>query len=192
VFGNFGSGVQNIGVELPHGGTWYNALTGDQWTGANHTCPMEEGKFYVLVDNESAVLNWNPGSDPAPGPGTDPTPDPGTGGGSGDEPSADILYLDPWEWASDNPRIEAYFFGNGDAWVTMTDSDADGIYECTMPEGYPNVIFVRMDPAKTEHNWDSKWNQTEDLVIPADKNCFTITSWADGLDGKSTGTWSVK
>ena len=77
-------------------------------------------------------------------------------------------------------------------WVTMTDADTDGIYECTMPEGYPNVIFVRMDPAKTEHNWDSKWNQTEDLVIPADKNCFTITSWDGGVDSKSTGTWSVK
>ena len=54
------------------------------------------------------------------------------------------------------------------AWVTMTDSDGDGIYECTIPEGYPNVIFVRMDPGKPEHSWDSKWNQTYDLVIPSD------------------------
>ena len=196
VFGNFGSGVQNISVELPHGGTWYNAFTGDQWTGSNHTCPMEEGKFYVLVDNENAVLNWNPGSDPVPGPGTDPapdpdpTPDPGTGGETPDL-SNRTLYLDPWQWTSDGARIEAYFFGgSGDAWATMTLNN--GLYECEVPAGHTNVIFVRMDPTKPEHNWDSKWNQTEDLVIPTDKNCFTITSWDGGVDSKSTGTWSVK
>lgn len=124
------------------------------------------------------------------------TPDPGTdpdnpGGDNPGDSAARMLYLDPWQWASDSPRIEAYFFGDkGDAWVTMTANA--GLYECSAPEGYANVIFVRMDPAKPAHNWDSKWNQTGDLVIPTDgKNKFTINSW-DGDNGNSSGTWSVK
>ena len=73
--------------------------------------------------------------------------------------------------------------------MTMTDSDGDGIYECTIPEGYPNVIFVRMDPGKPEHSWDSKWNQTYDLVSPSDVNCYKIESWSGGDYGHSTGSW---
>ena len=103
-----------------------------------------------------------------------------------------MLYLNPWQWTSDGARLEAYFFGNGDTWVTMTDSDKDGCYECEIPDGFANVIFVRMDPAKPEHSWDSKWNQTEDQVIASGMNCFTITSWDGGQDGKSKGTWSTK
>lgn len=110
-----------------------------------------------------------------------------------DTPATEVLYLDPWQWISDSPRLEAYFFGEGaDAWVTMTDLDLDGIYECNRPEGMTSVIFVRMDSAKDEHNWDSKWNQTEDLTIPADKNCFTITAWDGGAKGESLGTWSMR
>ena len=40
------------------------------------------------------------------------------------------LYLDPSdEWEKDGARFAAYFFGNGDKWVSMTDSDKDGIYD---------------------------------------------------------------
>ena len=47
----------------------------------------------------------------------------------------DTLYLKPnSEWLSDGARFAAYFFGNGDTWVSMTDSDADGIYEVAVPD----------------------------------------------------------
>ena len=199
LFGNFGSGKNDITVHLPHGGAWYDAFTGAVWNGQTHTPNMAEGDFYLLVDNPSMVLRSvagdlpvnpspepDPTPDPEPEPEPDPTPDPGTG-----EPDSGKLYLDPWQWKSDSPRIEAYFFGdNGDVWVTMTLND--GLYECAIPEGYPNVIFVRMDPNKPEHSWDSKWNQTGDLVIPTDgRNKFTINSW-DGDNGNSGGEWSVR
>lgn len=110
-----------------------------------------------------------------------------------DTPETKTIYLDPWQWISDNPRLEAYFFGGDiEEWITMTDADADGIFECSVPEGATTVIFVRMDSTKEEHIWDSKWNQTEDLVIPADKNCFTITAWDGGAKGESLGAWSVR
>ena len=65
-------------------------------------------------------------------------------------------------------------------------------YVCEIPEGYPSVIFVRLNPAGAANNWDSKWNQTIDLTITSDKNLFTINSWDGGAEGKSTGVWSTK
>jgi hypothetical protein len=73
----------------------------------------------------------------------------------------------------------------------MTDADKDGVFEAGVPAGMTSVIFVRMDPAKPEHSWDSKWNQTVDLTIPSDQNCFIFGSWGDeSSEYKTTGTWS--
>lgn len=123
--------------------------------------------------------------------GSDNTGGDNTGGDNTGGSSSAMLYLDPWQWASDSPRIEAYFFGgSAEEWATMTLNN--GLYECAIPAGQTKVIFVRMDPSKPEHNWDSKWNQTGDLDIPTDgKNKFTVNSW-DGDNGNSGGSWSVK
>ena len=44
--------------------------------------------------------------------------------------AATTLYLTPnSNWKADGARFAAYFFGNGEKWVSMTDSDKDGIYE---------------------------------------------------------------
>ncbi len=106
-------------------------------------------------------------------------------------PEAKKLYLVPnANWKIDNARFAAYFYGSGETWVDMTDEDGDGIYECELPEGYPNVIFCRMNPGTTDNNWDNKWNQTPDLVVPTDgTNCYTVPegSWDNG-----NGTWSTK
>ena len=104
-----------------------------------------------------------------------------------------VLYLAPnSNWKKDNARFAAYFFNNGgNVWASMTDADADGIYEVNIPVGYAagdNVIFCRMNPATTANNWNNKWGQTGDLVIPTDgKNLYTINegSW-------DAGTWSTK
>ena len=121
--------------------------------------------------------------------------DPSSQGGGGTVPPGldlpTVLYLKPGEWNSDSPRFEAYFFGNGEKWVTMTDNDKDGVFEASVPTGMTSVIFVRMDPNKAEHSWDSKWNQTVDLTITSGMNCFTFGSWSDeNSDGKTVGTWS--
>ena len=102
------------------------------------------------------------------------------------------LYLKPGPWANDTPRFVAYFFDNStntNTWVTMYDTNGDGVYECEAPDGYPNVIFVRMNPATADNNWDNKWNQTGDLVVPTDDtNCYEITAY--GADGQaSVGQW---
>ncbi len=102
----------------------------------------------------------------------------------------EVLYLKPnSNWTRDGARFAAYFFGNGEKWLSMTDSDGDGYYEVTVPSGYPNVIFCRMDGGASANNWNNKWNQTGDLTIPTDgKNCFTVASGS--WDGATT-SWGT-
>ena len=96
-----------------------------------------------------------------------------------------VLYLKPnSEWLTANARFAAYFFsGNNYTWASMTDSDGDGYYEVSVPSGYDEVIFVRMNPSSTQNLWDYKWNQTGDLAIPTNgTNCYVMTagSWDSG------------
>lgn len=100
------------------------------------------------------------------------------------------LYLTPnSNWKQADARFAAYFFGNGDTWVSMT-KVTDNLYEVAIPtnKDYPNVIFCRMNPSSAANNWDNKWNQSPDLTITKDKNHYTIT---EGQDNWSNGTWST-
>ena len=78
-----------------------------------------------------------------------------------------------------------------ETWVGMTAVEgASGTYQATVDDTqYNTLIFCRMDPATTENNWGSKWNQTDNLLLSAagDNNCYTI---ADGTWDKGGGTWS--
>ena len=78
------------------------------------------------------------------------------------------LYLQPnANWKEASARFAAYFFNeceNKNTWVSMTDTDADGIYACEVPEGnWLNLIFCRMNGANATNDWANKWNQTADL-----------------------------
>ena len=102
------------------------------------------------------------------------------------------LYLTPnANWKQGNARFAAYFFGNGETWVSMTDADGDGVYEVQVPTNktYPNVIFCRMNPSAAANNWNNKWNQTSDLVIPTSgANHYTVK---EGTWDKGGGAWST-
>ena len=104
--------------------------------------------------------------------------------------AATTLYLTPnANWKADGARFAAYFFGNGEKWVSMTDSDKDGIYEVAVPAGYPSVIFCRMNPNASANNWNNKWNQTSDLTVPTSgTNHYTVK---EGTWDKGGGTWST-
>ena len=63
------------------------------------------------------------------------------------------LYLVPnSNWTQANARFAMYCYGNGETWVDMSDLDNDGTYEGTVPAGYSNVIFCRMNPSTTAGN----------------------------------------
>ena len=100
------------------------------------------------------------------------------------------LYFKPSDtWKTDNARFAAYFFGNGEKWVSMTASTSrTNFYEVDAPNGYPNVIFCRMNPSVAANNWNNKWNQTDDLNNYATKG-NTYTRNEDVWDGAG-GTWS--
>lgn len=95
-------------------------------------------------------------------------------------------------WKSDEARFAAYFFGNGDKWLSMTEVTGQAnMYTCAIPSGYTDVIFCRMDGDKAANNWNNKWNQTVDLKL-SDGNHFTITNpWDDSKEKKATGSWST-
>ena len=103
------------------------------------------------------------------------------------------LYLKPnANWKSDGARFAAYFFGNGEAWVSMEkiECSSEGeIYVATSPnKTYTKVIFCRMNPSTADNNWDVKWNQTSDLLGPSSgNNLYTI---AEGAWDKGSGSWS--
>ena len=109
-----------------------------------------------------------------------------------EEPVKNMLYLKPNNnWKVDNARFAAYFFGNGEKWVSMTAvSGKSGYYEVEVPAGWEgkNVIFCRMNPSASANNWNNKWDQTSDLTIPTNgNNLYTVK---EGTWDKGGGTWS--
>ena len=106
--------------------------------------------------------------------------------------TATTIYVQPNEnWLKDGARFAAYFYGNGDTWVDVLDTDGDGLYELNIPQdgnAYAIVIFCRMNPGNTANNWDNKWNQTADLTVPSDNKVVYVV---DGWD-KGNGQWIEK
>ena len=136
-------------------------------------------------NNHYYVTNWESGewgtADYVP-----TTPE--VGGGS----EGTVLYLKPNNnWNEAGARFAVYMWNSGgDNWVSMTNSDTAGVYQATIPAGYTNIIFCRMNPANTTNGWDNKWNQTGDLTVPTDgTNLYTV---AEGAWDNGEGSWSTK
>ncbi len=114
------------------------------------------------------------------------------GNNNPDKPTTNItngtqLYLNPNnEWKSDGARFAAYLFGgDGELWISMSDSNGDGIYEVTCQGNHEKIIFCRMNPASTDNTWDNKWNQTDNLTYDGTNNQYNITGW------DNSGNWSI-
>ena len=89
------------------------------------------------------------------------------------------IYLKPTnDWKKDGAWFAVYYWNNeSNGWASMIDGDGHGkLYTANIPEGYDNVIFVRLRPSTADGykldnsglNWDNQWGQTADLVIPKD------------------------
>lgn len=102
----------------------------------------------------------------------------------------DKLYFIPGIFDSEaSPRYAAYFFeGSKNEWVDMLKDSSMGYYYCTKPTiSYSTVIFCRMNPSAADNKWPNKWNQTQDLTIPSDKDTYKYTN--SKLEDKGTGEW---
>lgn len=102
------------------------------------------------------------------------------------------LYLCPnSNWLSSDARFAVYLIGS-DSWVdlTLADTAPTYVYKCVLDQDVisSGIIFCRMNPNTSENNWNNKWNQTGDLIIPEDKNCCYINEgqWDCGQEV----TWS--
>lgn len=84
-----------------------------------------------------------------------------------------------------SPAWFAWTWNTGDVsgkWVKGNGTDSvafDGILG--------NVVFVRMPSGATAGDWDTRWNQTDDLNS-ADGNVFTFTKWNESI---MDGVWST-
>lgn len=108
------------------------------------------------------------------------------------------VYLKPnTEWKQSDARFAIHYWHDGQpaGWVDMTDAGCNRDYfVATIPAGYTNFLFARMDPSNTENKWDADidWNKTGDLTIPTDgKNLFTLPTSGDQVWNGATGTWGT-
>jgi len=109
-------------------------------------------------------------------------------------PAGTILYLKPnSNWTQSSAWFAMYTWGDSSAtWVKMekvADSSAT-VYKATMPSGTRDkVIFCRMNPSATALDWDSKWDQSQDLTWPGGtSNCWAPAS---GQWNNASGSWST-
>ena len=140
------------------------------------TC--ESADFYVKVWPDGGYSVWISGLN-------------SSSGNAGNSGALVTVYLKPAIWNIDDAWYWVHTWNSNGSSVDlkMTDNDADGIYEVTLDGSYTHIIFVRSNPlSTTPGDWNGKWNQTADLIIPTDgKNLYTITGW-----GESEGSWSTK
>ena len=100
--------------------------------------------------------------------------------------NARVIYLVPNDWKSDNAALFVHSWGSGSDIAGQMTKVTDNLYQYEIGDN-TNCLFVRQSPdLGTTINWEKKWNQTADLAVPADKNCYTITGW-----GPNDGAWSV-
>lgn len=113
--------------------------------------------------------------------------------------SGKTIYFKPNEgWKASNARFAAYMWtgsgGSGkEEWYDLTDEDGDGTYCFTSTKSWSNIIFARMNPSKTENNFNDgvRWSQTGNLTVPeGDNPCYTITGGPDN-GNNSTGKWGT-
>ena len=113
--------------------------------------------------------------------------------GAADIPAKTKLYLKPnSNWLQSNARFAAYFYGNGEDWVSMKKvTGQTNLYEVTSPnKKYTNVIFCRMNPNNQTNNWNKNtnfWNQTDNLTYDGCKDLYTVEN---GTWDKGGGKWS--
>lgn len=177
------------------------------WKGVSSTTALSVGEWHNLNGENNILLSDNVAYDVymnkegsafcAVAAGT-AVPEYSGGGNSGGNPGGEVtdgkvIYLNAggsslWDQAGAWFEVWSWADGAEGSWYSMT-SAGTGVYQCTIPTGNKNIIFVRRGPDMTT-GWDQDvhyWNKTDDLVIPAGSNCYTITGW-----GGSEGTWSTR
>ena len=118
-------------------------------------------------------------------------------GGDDPQPTTRTLYckvVQSW-WKADGAAVGIYAFKGEEhnaAWpgerMTLAENETE-VWTATIDAKYEKVIFVRVNASGDIAYWGAK---TADMVVPADKDLYTITSTTEVWgDPGVTGTWSV-
>ncbi len=157
-------GYVNVPVYRMENGTYTDQVTGNQFTVSN-------GYISGIIGPSGIAVVYNVGDVGVP------------------PVKPDTLYLQPNDnWKQEDASFAMYLFNNTvDIWVSMAEA-INGIYSAAIPEGdWEKVIFVRKKP-NSANNWENKWNQTNDLLIPTDgTNEYSITSSSEW--NGNIGSW---
>ena len=100
------------------------------------------------------------------------------------------VYLKPnSNWKSSSAWFAVYYWNNsGNGWARMVATDStNNTYVAFIPSGYTNYKYVRMNSGKNSTDWDSKWDESSNLTVPAANanNCYSVSGWTNG-----GGSWS--
>ena len=81
-------------------------------------------------------------------------------------------------WKQANARFAIYYWrGSKEQWIEMTEVGCNGdFYTATIPAGYLDFKFVRLNPSNFKLDWSNRWTDTENLSIQANKNLLSIIS----------------
>ncbi len=163
-----GAGSVNLTANRMAAGTYTDQITGNTFT-------VSGGKISGTVGDTGVAVVYNPSNTSQ----TEATT----------VSSGKTLTLKPGVWTNDNAWFAAYFYGNGETWVRMSGSGST--YTVDVPAGYTKVIFARMNSADTyTMSWDNRWDQSNDLNIPASNATYTISGWGSGSN-VSPGSWTI-
>lgn len=83
------------------------------------------------------------------------------------------------DWAAANAVLAVYYFDdNSNGWAEFRKTSVENMYVASIPSAYSTIILTRHNP-EGGINWDSKWNQTDNLDY-AKGPYFKITGYKDG------------
>jgi len=104
------------------------------------------------------------------------------------------LRLGDQGWEQSDAKFAVYYWNqDGDGWSNfMTPVEGkEGLFETSIPEGFPNVIFVRLANKGAEQvpDWGDKWTQTDDLDLTKRGEFDVFTLISGGIDGPCKGIW---
>ena len=147
-----------------------NNNNADPQTGDLSFAWTAEKPYYDLAQNAWISV---PGETAEGGEEVDPNP--------GTPVEITAVYLRPNQnWLQASARFAIYAWdSNGNTWIDMSDSNADGIYEVEIPNNYNDFKFIRMNPNVSDNRWNNNsdtddtkpvWNQTDNLIVPENEN----------------------
>lgn len=139
--------------------------------------PAGTNTLYLKVDktSDTCVLGYAAGGDPVVVNPTTPVVNPT----SGPTPGSDDLTFIPGEASVADPSWFAWAWNTGSngTWIKGNESGSNIIFPGAA--AYGNILVVRMPTGSATADWNTMWNQSEDIIVQPGKT-LAFKSWGSG------------